>query len=209
MAATAKSRLPQPIRPSTEQPRVRAVFLDSSTEVRTLDLNELAQLARLAPLVVLVSKSHIQDQIAPGQSGVQPASRTTVGKAEPIKLLEKKPLEKSLGQQASLNSHSESVFGDVRINFPEMTAHRKGQPIELTNMEFKTLKYMTQNPRLVISRDQLLNDVWGYENYPCTRTVDNLILRLRQKNRTRSLATRTFRNYSRRWLQVSALGPPL
>src|SRR5262245_34739655 len=174
IAATAKSRLPQPIGPSTERPRVRAVFLDSSSQVRTLDLNELAQLARLAPLVVLVSKFHAQDQIASGQIAVQPASRTTVGKAEPIKLREKNPLEKSLHQ-------SESVFGDVRINFPEMTAYRKGQPIQLTNMEFKTLKYMTQNPRLVISRDQLLNDVWGYENYPCTRTVDNHILRLRQK----------------------------
>jgi DNA-binding winged helix-turn-helix (wHTH) protein len=40
---------------------------------------------------------------------------------------------------------------------------------------------LIQNPRLVISRDQLLNEVWGYENYPCTRTVDNNILRLRQK----------------------------
>ena len=176
MAATVKTRIVQPIRPSTETPRVRAVFLDSSTQVRMLDLNELVQLARLAPLVVLVSKFHVQDQIAQGQIAVQPASRTTVSKAEPIKLL-----DKSLDQLPSLNSHSESVFGDVRINFPEMTAYRRSKPIKLTNMEFKTLKYMTQNPRLVISRDQLLNEVWGYENYPCTRTVDNHILRLRQK----------------------------
>jgi DNA-binding response OmpR family regulator len=169
MAATVKIRIVQPIRPSTETPRVRAVFLDSSTQVRMLDLNELAQLARLAPLVVLVSKSHVQDQIAPSQIAVQLASRTTVDKAEPIKLL-----EKNLDQLPSLNPQSESVFGDVRINFPEMTAYCKGKPIELTNMEFK-------NPRLVISRDQLLNDVWRYQNYPCTRTVDNHILRLRQK----------------------------
>ena len=101
MTATVKARIVQPIRPSTETPRVRAVFLDSSTQVRMLDLNELAQLARLAPLVVLVSKSHVQDQIAQGQIAVQPASRITVGKAEPIKLL-----EKSLDQLPSLNSHS-------------------------------------------------------------------------------------------------------
>jgi DNA-binding response OmpR family regulator len=176
MAATVKTRIAQPIRPSTETPRVRAVFLDSSTQVRMLDLNELAQLARLAPLVVLVSKSHVPDQIALSQIAVHPASRTTVGKAEPLKLL-----EKNLDQPRSLNPQGESVFGDVRINFPEMTAYRKGKPIELTKMEFKTLKYLTQNPRLVISRDQLLNEVWGYENYPCTRTVDNHILRLRQK----------------------------
>jgi DNA-binding response OmpR family regulator len=51
----------------------------------------------------------------------------------------------------------------------------------LTTMEFKTLQYLIQNARRVISRDELLNEVWGYENYPCTRTVDNHILRLRQK----------------------------
>jgi DNA-binding response OmpR family regulator len=39
----------------------------------------------------------------------------------------------------------------------------------------------TKNPERVISRDELLNEVWGYQNYPCTRTVDNHILRLRQK----------------------------
>jgi DNA-binding response OmpR family regulator len=176
IAATAKPRLPQPIRPSTELPRVRAVFLDSSTQDRMLDINEIAQLSRLVPLVVLVAKSHVQDQIAPGQIAVQPASRTRVGKAEPLKLL-----ERDRDQPRSLNPQGESAFGDVRINFPEMTAHRQGKPIELTNMEFKTLRYLIQNARLVISRDQLLNEVWGYENYPCTRTVDNHILRLRQK----------------------------
>jgi DNA-binding response OmpR family regulator len=176
MAATAKARLPQPIRPSTELPRVRAVFLDSSTQVRMLDLNELAQLSRLMPLVVLVAKAQVQDQIAPGQIAVHSASRGTVGKAEPLTLL-----EKNGDQPGSLNPQGESAFGDVRINFPEMTAHRKGNPVALTNMEFKTLRYLIQNARLVISRDQLLNEVWGYENYPCTRTVDNHILRLRRK----------------------------
>jgi len=122
MAATVKTRIAQPIRPSTETPRVRAVFLDSSTQVRMLDLNELAQLARLAPLVVLVSKSHVPDQIAPRQIAVHPASRTTVGKAEPLKLL-----EKNLDQPRSLNPQGESVFGDVRINFPEMTAYPQRQ----------------------------------------------------------------------------------
>jgi DNA-binding response OmpR family regulator len=43
------------------------------------------------------------------------------------------------------------------------------------------LAYLIKNPRRVISRDELLNEVWGYQNYPCTRTVDNHILRLRQK----------------------------
>jgi DNA-binding response OmpR family regulator len=48
-------------------------------------------------------------------------------------------------------------------------------------MEFKTLRFFVENPYRVISRDELLNEVWGYDSYPCTRTVDNRILRLRQK----------------------------
>jgi DNA-binding response OmpR family regulator len=65
-----------------------------------------------------------------------------------------------------------------------MEALRKGLPVVLTALEFKTLKYFVQNARRVISRDELPNEVWGYENYPCTRTVDNHILRLRQKIET-------------------------
>jgi DNA-binding response OmpR family regulator len=73
------------------------------------------------------------------------------------------------------------VFGEVTVCFPAMETHRKGKSVVLTAMEFKTLKYLIQNARRVISRDELLNEVWGYENYPCTRTVDNHILRLRRK----------------------------
>jgi DNA-binding response OmpR family regulator len=62
-----------------------------------------------------------------------------------------------------------------------MEIHRNGRPVILTFKEFKTLAYLIKNPRRVISRDELLNEVWGYENYPCTRTVDNHILRLRKK----------------------------
>jgi len=48
-------------------------------------------------------------------------------------------------------------------------------------MEFKVLKFFVSNPNRVISRDDMLNQVWGYENYPCTRTVDNQVLKLRKK----------------------------
>jgi DNA-binding response OmpR family regulator len=73
------------------------------------------------------------------------------------------------------------VFGDVSVSFSALEVRRKGQPVVLTALEFKTLKYFIQNARRAISRDELLNEVWGYENYPCTRTVDNHILKLRQK----------------------------
>jgi DNA-binding response OmpR family regulator len=75
-------------------------------------------------------------------------------------------------------------FGGVKGCFSTMEIHRSGRPVILTSEEFKTLAYLIKNPRRVISRDELLNEVWGYENYPCTRTVDNLILRLRKKLET-------------------------
>jgi DNA-binding response OmpR family regulator len=79
------------------------------------------------------------------------------------------------------DTNSVAEFGDVIVNFSALEVSRKGQPVVLTTLEFKTLKYFIQNARRAISRDELLNQVWRYENYPCTRTVDNHILRLRQK----------------------------
>ena len=72
-------------------------------------------------------------------------------------------------------------FAAITVDFTKMEVTREGQIVSLTAQEFKTLKFLLQNPERVISRDELLNEVWGYQNYPSTRTVDNHILKLRQK----------------------------
>jgi DNA-binding winged helix-turn-helix (wHTH) protein len=72
-------------------------------------------------------------------------------------------------------------FGNVTVDLLSMEVRRSDRPVNLTAMEFKVLKYLVSNPNRVISRDDFLDQVWGYANYPCTRTVDNHILRLRQK----------------------------
>ena len=77
--------------------------------------------------------------------------------------------------------HERLVFKDVQIDFTSMEATRAGKPIPMTAQEFKLLRYLAGSPERVISREELLNEVWGYQNYPSTRTVDNHILRLRQK----------------------------
>jgi len=73
------------------------------------------------------------------------------------------------------------AFADISVDFLKMELKRAGKPVVMTPQEFKMLKYFAQNPERVINRDELLNEVWGYENYPSTRTIDNHILRLRQK----------------------------
>ena len=73
------------------------------------------------------------------------------------------------------------VFADVKVNFFKTEITRGGEKITVTPKEFKTLEFLTKNAQRVISREELLNEVWGYQHYPCTRTVANHILRLRQK----------------------------
>jgi len=72
-------------------------------------------------------------------------------------------------------------FGEVRIDFLTMEVHRSEKPVTFTAQQFKLLKFFTRTPERVISRDELLNEVWGYKNYPSTRTVDNHVWVLRQK----------------------------
>jgi DNA-binding response OmpR family regulator len=72
-------------------------------------------------------------------------------------------------------------FGDVQVDYASMRATKNGKPVVLTAHEFKLLRFFIDNPDRVLSREELLNEVWGYNSYPSTRTVDNQILKLRQK----------------------------
>ncbi len=72
-------------------------------------------------------------------------------------------------------------FGHCEVDFNSMAARCKGQPVILTAHEFKLLRFFSENIDRVLSREVLLNQVWGLHSYPTTRTVDNQILKLRQK----------------------------
>ena len=85
-------------------------------------------------------------------------------------------------------NHSSSVepsmitrFGEVCVNFLTMEISRSVKPVVLTAQAFKLLRFFTQRPGRVISRTELLNEVWGYKSYPSTRTVDTHVCLLRQK----------------------------
>src|SRR5215469_11102779 len=73
------------------------------------------------------------------------------------------------------------TFDGVVADFTRMELIRNGETVGLTAQEFKLLKFFAANPERVISREELLNKAWGYDNYPSTRTVDNQMLKLRQK----------------------------
>jgi two-component system alkaline phosphatase synthesis response regulator PhoP len=73
------------------------------------------------------------------------------------------------------------AFDSVEVQLKSNQVRKGGRQIEFSPKEFELLKYFICHPGETLSRDKLLEDVWGYENYPTTRTVDAHIVRLRQK----------------------------
>jgi DNA-binding response OmpR family regulator len=73
------------------------------------------------------------------------------------------------------------TFGGVDIDFRRYEARREGRPVEMTRKEFALLRFLASREDTVVTRDELLNKVWGVESYPLTRTVDNHISSLRAK----------------------------
>jgi DNA-binding response OmpR family regulator len=71
-------------------------------------------------------------------------------------------------------------FGDVKIDFVRQSASKAGRPLELPVRAFAILKVFARRPGEVVSRDVLLDEAWGYEKYPNTRTVDNHLVKLRK-----------------------------
>lgn len=175
MTAVAKSSSsPLPLVTTKAAPRV---FLSGpSPALKAMDLKARQPVSQFMPIIVLIALPETQNATDFAQ-GVR--NKTLAGDPRILKLQEL--FEIAENQSNAKGAESEFTFGDVAINFSSMEATRKGKMVFLRPMEFKTLKYFTQNARRVISRDELLNEVWGYENYPCTRTVDNHILQLRQK----------------------------
>ncbi len=84
-------------------------------------------------------------------------------------------------QKRETEKVDEFKFGNVKLDFRRHEATRKGKAVALSEREFKVLKYLVEHRGEVVTRDMLLDEVWGYESFPTTRTVDNYILSIRHK----------------------------
>ena len=72
-------------------------------------------------------------------------------------------------------------IGRIDVNFPSYNAFEEGTPVQLSHKEFEILHLLWNRKNTTVSRDDLLNEIWGYDETPTTRTVDNFMLHLRQK----------------------------
>jgi DNA-binding response OmpR family regulator len=149
---------------------------------------EFRKLSRYLPVIVLVPKSAVHDKTTQKMPGPNKSVTGLIDTSDVCL-----PLDAAKAWLRNPNATDTFEFGGVTGCFSAMEVHRNGRPVTLTCKEFKTLAYFIKNPRRVISRDELLNAVWGYENYPCTRTVDNHILKLRKKLETEPAHPKHFR----------------
>lgn len=87
----------------------------------------------------------------------------------------------TLGGKPADGGITKATIGRLDIDFKHYEAFENGQPVKLSHKEFDILKFLLENKNEIVSRGDLLEFVWGYEAQPTTRTVDNFILKLRQK----------------------------
>lgn len=80
-----------------------------------------------------------------------------------------------------INKFDKYTFDDVTLDFAKLEAKRGNTKIDMSLKEYEILKYFISQEDKIVTRNDLLNEVWGYENFPTTRTVDNYILMLRKK----------------------------
>jgi len=148
---------------------------------------EIKALAPTLPIVVLSAASDVSDKVLLLELGADDYVTKPFSPRELLARVRRAmrrggTKNPSVASVPSKNvSHEILVFGDAHVDFTSMEASFAGKQVTLTAQEFKLLKYFARCPARVISRQELLNEVWGYENYPTTRTVDNHILRIRQK----------------------------
>jgi len=137
---------------------------------------EISQSAPSLPIIILSARTDVMDKVLLLELG---AHDYVTKPFSPRELLAR--VRTALRRSARTPVADIYIFGDVKIDFSSMEVWREEKLVTLTAQEFKVLKFMVQNADRVLSREEMLNHVWGYQNYPSTRTVDNHILRLRQK----------------------------
>ncbi|HVZ23212.1 MAG TPA: response regulator transcription factor [Vicinamibacterales bacterium] len=127
------------------------------------------------PVLVLTARGEEADRVR----GLDTGADDYVTK--PFSMAELMARVRALLRRSSAGLAAMLKFADVEVDFRSHTAIRGGRAIEMTRKEFALLRFLASREDVVVTRDELLNKVWGFEAYPVTRTVDNHIASLRAK----------------------------
>lgn len=162
---------------STEKPDI--ILLDVMLPVMSgLDVcRTLRRIGIETPIIMLTARSQETDKVV----GLEVGADDYVTKPFSVKELVARiraHLRRAAKQVVEIESFT---FSDVELDFKKYKARKRGQVLDLSAREFEILRYLIRHRGEIVTRDQLLDEVWGYESSPVTRTVDNHIARLRQK----------------------------
>ena len=129
------------------------------------------------PIIMLTARGQEVDKVV----GLELGADDYVTK--PFSIRELLARVKAVLRRTAVAPHSQDQhsFGDVEVDLRRCRVFRSGKAIDISSKEFELLKYFVYHSGETLSRDRLLEEVWGYENYPTTRTVDTHLVRLRQK----------------------------
>ncbi|MCC6396831.1 MAG: response regulator transcription factor [Bacteroidetes bacterium] len=129
------------------------------------------------PLLMLTSKSQEMDKVLGLELGADDYMTKPFSVRELLARI-RALLRRDHGMKKELEEYA---FGQIVVDFRKQETARKGKPVKLSVREYAVLKFLILHEGEVVTRDMLLNEVWGYEHFPTTRTVDNYILALRKK----------------------------
>jgi DNA-binding response OmpR family regulator len=129
------------------------------------------------PIIMLTARGQEVDKVV----GLELGADDYVTK--PFSIRELLARVKAVLRRTAVAPHNQDQhsFGDVEVDLRRCRVLRSGKAIDISSKEFELLKYFVCHSGEILSRDRLLEEVWGYENYPTTRTVDTHLVRLRQK----------------------------
>lgn len=141
---------------------------------------ELRQTNFNTPIIMLTAKIEEADKVL----GLELGADDYVTKPFSIRELIAR-IKSILRRRTSIEDRfAEYTFDDIKLNFKNMDAEKAGKRIDLSLKEFEIMKYFIEHENEVISRNKLLDEVWGYTVFPTTRTVDNYIMMIRKKIET-------------------------
>jgi DNA-binding response OmpR family regulator len=127
------------------------------------------------PILMLTARAETEDRV----SGLDIGADDYLVK--PFERLEFLARIRALMRRRPPRGSASLAVGDLRLNPDTREVRRAGREIELTNREFELLEYLMRNQRLVVSRERLLDEVWGYDPMAATNTIDVFISNLRRK----------------------------
>lgn len=141
---------------------------------------DLRQRGIKVPILMLTAKGQLVDKVLGLKIGADDYLTKPFEMMELLARIEAL-LRRAPGRGAISANEGSFEFGPIRIDFRSTTVFRDGQAVDLSAREFKLLRYFIEHRGATISRDELLNAVWGYDAMPFTRTVDVHVAWLRQK----------------------------